>query len=150
MDALTASPRQPVGMAAVMTGDEIRSQRSSLLVMFDSRPQHCDQMIHRLYSLQCHLCTANRLIHVERRKIIKIENRFICFVTENTPSRQRLRSAEGNYLVVPRHRLATYGSHAFVIAGPSAWNDLPDELHDISVSRTVFRSRLKTYFLSYY
>ena len=25
----------------------------------------------------------------------------------------------------------TYGRRAFVIAGPSAWNDLPDELRDI-------------------
>ena len=62
------------------------------------------------------------------------------------PGRQRLRSAGRNYLVVPRHRFATYGRRAFVIAGPSAWNDLPDELRDISLSRTVIRSRLKTYF----
>ena len=48
-----------------------------------------------------------------------------------------IRSAGRNYLVVPRHRLATYGRCAFVIAGPSAWNDLPDELRDISLSRTV-------------
>ena len=48
--------------------------------------------------------------------------------------------------MVPGHRLATYGRLAFVIAGPSAWNDVPDELRDISLSRTVFRSRLKTFF----
>ena len=73
-----------------------------------------------------------------------------CSSVATVPGRQRLRSAGHNYLVVPRHRLATYGRRAFVTAGPSAWNDLPDELRDISLSRTVFRSRLKTYFFSYY
>jgi len=73
-----------------------------------------------------------------------------CSSVATVMGRQRLRSAGRNYLVVPRHRLATYGRRTFVIAGPSAWNDLPDELRDISLSRTVFRSRLKTYFFSYY
>ena len=69
-----------------------------------------------------------------------------CSSVATVPGRQRLHSAGRNYPVVPRHRLATYGRRAFVIAGPSAWNDLPDELRDISLSRTVFISRLKTYF----
>ena len=69
-----------------------------------------------------------------------------CSSVATVPGRQRLRSAGRNYLVVERHRLATYGRRAFVIAGPSAWNDLPDELRDISLSRTAFRSRLKTHF----
>jgi len=73
-----------------------------------------------------------------------------CSSVATVPGRQRLLSAGRNYLVVPRHRLATYRCRAFVIAGPSAWNDLPDELRDISLSRTVFRSRLKTYFFSCY
>ena len=33
-------------------------------------------------------------------------------------SRQRLRSAQQNTLVVPRHRLTTYGRRAFSVAGP--------------------------------
>ena len=69
-----------------------------------------------------------------------------CSSVANVLGRQRLRSVGRNYLVVPRQRLAVYRRRAFVIAGPSAWNDLPDELRDISLSRTVFRSRLKTYF----
>ena len=73
-----------------------------------------------------------------------------CSSVATVPDRQCLRSAGRNYPVVPRHWLATYGRRTFVIAGPSAWNDLPDELRDISLSRTVFRSRLKTYFFSYY
>jgi len=72
-----------------------------------------------------------------------------CSSVATVPGRQRLRSAGCNYLVVPRHRLATYGRRAFVTARPLAWNDLPDELRDISLSRTDFRSRLKTFF-SYY
>jgi len=31
-------------------------------------------------------------------------------------------------LVLPRHRLRTYGRWAFSVAGPSAWNSLPDNL----------------------
>ena len=71
-----------------------------------------------------------------------------CSSVATVPGRQRLRSARRNYLMVPRHRLATYGRRAVVIGGPSAWNDLLDELRDISLSRTVFRSHLKTYFFS--
>jgi len=40
-------------------------------------------------------------------------------------SRQCLRSAQQNTLVVPRHRLTTYGRRAFSVAGPTAWNGLP-------------------------
>ena len=40
-------------------------------------------------------------------------------------SRQRLRSAQQNTLVVPRYRLTTYGRRAFSVAGPTAWNSLP-------------------------
>jgi len=46
-----------------------------------------------------------------------------CSSVATVPGRQHLRSAGRKYLVVPRHRLATYGRRTFVIAGPSAWND---------------------------
>jgi len=45
-------------------------------------------------------------------------------------SRQRLRSAQQNTLVVPRYRLTTYGRRAFSGAGPTAWNSLPVAFRD--------------------
>ena len=45
-------------------------------------------------------------------------------------SRLRLRSANRHQLIVPRCRLSTYDRRAFLIAGPTIWNSLPDELTD--------------------
>jgi len=39
-----------------------------------------------------------------------------------------LRSANRHLLAVPRFRLNTYGRRAFSVAGPMAWNSLPDFL----------------------
>jgi len=40
-------------------------------------------------------------------------------------------------LVVPRHRLSTYGRRAFAVAGPTAWNSFPDNLQDPDVTTDV-------------
>jgi len=53
-------------------------------------------------------------------------------------------------LVVPRHRLSTYGRRAFAVAGPITFNALPDELRDPTVNTTTFRRLLKTLFFSSY
>jgi len=58
-------------------------------------------------------------------------------------SRQHLRSAEQNTLVVPRYRLTTYGRRAFSVAGPTAWKSLPVAL-DPTISDACFRRHLKT------
>ena len=60
-------------------------------------------------------------------------------------TRQRLRSSSRHYLVVPRHRRSTLGSQAFSVAGPMAWNALPDDLRDRSLSADNFRKKLKTH-----
>ena len=39
-------------------------------------------------------------------------------------SRQHLRSASRRQLVVPRHRLSTFGRRAFAVAGPMSWNSI--------------------------
>ena len=44
-------------------------------------------------------------------------------------SRQHLRSAS-RQLVVPRHRLSTFGRRAFAVAGPMFWNSLPNSLRE--------------------
>jgi len=60
-------------------------------------------------------------------------------------SRQRLRSAQQNTLVVPRYRLTTYGLRAFSVAGPTAWNSLPVAFRDPTISDACFRRHLKTF-----
>jgi len=59
-------------------------------------------------------------------------------------SRQRLRSAQQNTLVVSRYRLTTYGRRAFSAAGPTAWNSLPVAFRDPTISDACFRRYLKT------
>jgi len=46
-------------------------------------------------------------------------------------TRRHLRSADRHLLAVPRFRLYTYGRRAFSVAGPMAWNSLPDFIHGI-------------------
>ena len=65
-------------------------------------------------------------------------------------SRQHLRSASRRLLVVPRHRLSTYGRRAFAVAGPTAWNSFPDNLPDPDVTMDNFKRLLKTFLFSAY
>ena len=50
-----------------------------------------------------------------------------------------------HHLVVPRHRRSTLGRRAFAVAGPMAWNALPDDLRDPSLSADNFWNKLKTH-----
>ena len=68
-----------------------------------------------------------------------------CHPTSDVASRQRLRSSSRHHLVAPRHRRSTLGRGAFSVAGPMAWNALPDDLRDPSLSADNFRNRLKTH-----
>jgi len=68
-----------------------------------------------------------------------------CHPTSDVASRQRLRSSSRHHLVVPRYRRSTLGRRAFSVAGPMAWNALPDDLRDPSLSADNFRKRLKTH-----
>jgi len=65
--------------------------------------------------------------------------------TSDVASRQRLRSSSRHHLVVPRHRRSTLDRRAFSVAGPMAWNALPDDLRDPSLSADNFRKKLKTH-----
>jgi len=62
-----------------------------------------------------------------------------CHPTSDVASRQRLQSSSRHHLVVPRHRCSTLGRRAFSVAGPMAWNALPDDLRDPSLSADNFR-----------
>jgi len=72
----------------------------------------------------------------------------------NVASRQHLRSASRCQLVVPRHRLSTFGRRAFAVAGPMSWNSLPNSLResacDDNISDDCFKRSLKTFLFSGY
>ena len=74
-----------------------------------------------------------------------------CIPVSTTASRQHLRSAAGHQLVmIPSHRLTTYGRRAFSVAGPMFWNSLPRNLRDSSHTAAVFGRSLKTFLFSEY
>jgi len=39
--------------------------------------------------------------------------------------------------MVPRHRRTNFGRWAFTVAGPTAWNSLPDYLRDRRLAKTL-------------
>ena len=68
--------------------------------------------------------------------------------SSDVASRLRLRSTNRHQLIVPRCRLNTYGRRAFLIAGPTVWNSLPDELRDPACGSDSFKQFLKTILFS--
>ena len=60
------------------------------------------------------------------------------------PGRERLRSASSGTFDVPRVR-THYGSQAFSVAGPRAWNALPADLWIGISTRDVFKRNLTTF-----
>jgi len=58
-------------------------------------------------------------------------------------SRCRLRSASSSALVVPATRRSSLGDRAFAVAGPRAWNSLPEFVTDCS-SLLTFKKYPKT------
>jgi len=73
-----------------------------------------------------------------------------CSPVSDVVFRQRLRSASGQQLSVPRHWLSTYGRRAFSVAVPTVWNSQPDDLRDPECSGNIFRQSLKTFLFSQY
>ena len=55
-----------------------------------------------------------------------------CIHTSDIARRQHLRSVGCHQLFVPRHQRSMFGRRAFSVAGPAAWNSLPDYLRDPS------------------
>ena len=60
-----------------------------------------------------------------------------CNFTTDAISRQRLCSACRHQLIVPRHCRTNFGHREFTVAGPTAWNSLPDYLRDSSLSEDI-------------
>ena len=74
----------------------------------------------------------------------------LCALVSDIASRQHLRSASSNQLVVPRHCRTQFGRQAFSVAGPMAWNALPDSIRDTALSTCSFRRYLKTLLFFFY
>jgi len=73
-----------------------------------------------------------------------------CIPVSSADTRRHLRSANRHLLAVPRFPINTYGRRAFSVAGPMAWNSLPDFIQDPSSSTDCFRRLLKTYLFARY
>ena len=73
-----------------------------------------------------------------------------CIHTSDIARRQHLWSAGCHQLFVPRHRRSMFGRRAFFVAGPAAWNLLPDYLRDPSRSFDSFSRDLKIFIFSFY
>jgi len=73
-----------------------------------------------------------------------------CIHTSDIARRQHLRSDGCRQLFVPRHWRSMFGRQAFSVAGPAAWNSLPDYLRDPTRSFDSFRQDLKTFLFSFY
>ena len=73
-----------------------------------------------------------------------------CIPVSSADTRRHLRSANRQLLAVPRFGLKTYGRRAFSVAGPMAWNSLPDFIRDPTSSTDCFRHLLKTYLFARY
>ena len=91
------------------------------------------------------------------RKIVVFEDpqgpifKSLSLSVSSVAYRQYLRSASRGLLVVPRHRLSSYGRRAFSMAGPAIWNRLSsDSLRDPAISRDSFKRSLKTFLFSAY
>jgi len=68
-----------------------------------------------------------------------------CIPVSSADTRRHLRSANRHLLAVPRFRINTYGHRASSVAGPMAWNSLPDFIRDPTSSTGCFTC--KTYFV---
>ena len=71
-------------------------------------------------------------------KVLRTDSRALC-LTLPVVSDIDFPAVTISYLVVPWHPRSTLGRRAFSVAGPMAWNALPDDLRDPSLSADNFR-----------
>ena len=79
---------------------------------------------------------------------------FFCCMITRLPTPPLLRrllwlNVATNYYFI-HHRRTIFGRRAFTVAGPTAWNSLPDYLRDPSLSEDTFRRLLMTYLFALY
>ena len=73
-----------------------------------------------------------------------------CILVSSADTRRHLRSANHHLLAVPRFPLNTYSRRAFSVAGPMAWNSLPDFIRDPTSSTDCSMCLLKTHLFARY
>ena len=73
-----------------------------------------------------------------------------CVYTSDIDRRQHLQSAGCRQLLVLRQCRSMFSRRAFSVAGPAAWNSLPDYLQDPMRPVDSFRRDLKTFLFSLY
>ena len=73
-----------------------------------------------------------------------------CIPVSSADTRRHLRSDNRHLLAVPRFLLNTYGRRAFSVAGPMAWNSLPDFIRHPTSSTDCSRCQLKAYLFARY
>ena len=64
-------------------------------------------------------------------------------------SLRSLRSSSSDTLAIPKTKLKNFGDRAFSFSGPTAWNNLPNNIKGCK-SLTTFRSQLKTFLFRKY
>ncbi len=89
--------------------------------------------IHFMYSM----ASLNNLSQRSQQYIVDL-------LVRHNPSR-RLRSRDGNFLVIPSARTTHYGERWFSYAARVAWNNLPREIRFTSMSLSQFKKSLKTH-----
>ena len=68
-----------------------------------------------------------------------------CIPVSSIAGRSHFRSAASGDLFIPATNTVTIDPRAFAVACPAAWNSLPPELYDKSLSLMTFQKKLKTY-----
>jgi hypothetical protein len=68
----------------------------------------------------------------------------MCRRVSTNAARASLRSAVHGDLIVPRTIGKLYGPRSFSVSGATAWNSLPTDLHDETLTSASFRRLLKT------
>ena len=72
-----------------------------------------------------------------------------CIPVSSIASRSHLHSAASGDLFITATNTVTIGPRAFAVACPAAWNSLPPELHDKSLSLMTFRTSGRNWKLIY-
>jgi len=73
-----------------------------------------------------------------------------CIPVSDIASRQRIRFARHCLQTIPHHRRSTLSRKAFLVAEPTVWNLLPDQLRDFDCTEFAFRQSLKIFFFNQY
>jgi len=73
----------------------------------------------------------------------KFRSHFTAHCGRRAGGRRAAQSLLGSVSDLPADNFSTYST--FSVAGPSAWNSLPEYLRDPAVGRNSFRQQLKTF-----